>query len=269
MPCSTADRKENETLPGLGNRQLLYAFGMWGLFPQADRNQLFDRDLDPDQRIEGYLHYPSGTVETVTVRTQWYWESGPYSPNDFAPSLVFENKVNSGKVLREPQGVFSTSLKSPFYSSGHIEEIPPGVLPSVQNWFTSRGIEQPINLSHGYVVYQEATSPFYVLFLKSGITYEDGISSAGYNVMLSVSYEKEDWVVTYVEGPVYLDAGEGDYAYRFPGFTYYVNSFADVDGNGFPDVSLMFSGGAWGNGEKILLLGSGREAVRTIFGFGD
>jgi peptidoglycan hydrolase-like protein with peptidoglycan-binding domain len=265
----SADRKENQSYSALGNRQLLYAFGMWGLFPQADKNQLFDRDLDPGERIEGYLHYPYGTVETVIVRTQWFWESGPYSANDFAPSLVFENKETSGNVLRDPQGVFSTSRKNPFYSAENIEEIPPGVLPSVQNWFNSRGIEQPINLSHGYVVYREVTNPLYILFLQSGITYKEGVSLAGYNVMLSVIYEKEDWVVTYVEGPVYLDVGEGHYAYRFPGFTNYVNNFAEVDGNGFPDVSLMYSGGAWGNGEKILLLGSWRETVRTIFGFGD
>jgi hypothetical protein len=50
---------------------------------------------------------------------------------------------------------------------------------------------------------------------------------------------------------------------------YRFDNFADIDGNGFPDVSLYYAGGAWGNGEKLLLLGSGGGAVRTIFGFGD
>jgi hypothetical protein len=81
----SADRKENETLPGLGNRHLVYAFGMWGLINQEVPESTVEHDLDPSVRVPGYLHFPSGEVKAVTARVQWYWEAGPYAPNDFSP----------------------------------------------------------------------------------------------------------------------------------------------------------------------------------------
>jgi hypothetical protein len=265
----SADRKENETLPGLGNRHLVYAFGMWGLINQEVPESTVEHDLDPSVRVPGYLHFPSGEVKAVTARVQWYWEAGPYAPNDFSPTVVFNVEEKSEPIVYDSRAVFSPTRINPFYSSERLQTVPQELLSPIQILFAKRAIDAPIEMASGYKVYQDKNSPVYFLYLSH--TNSDGVpqDTHAYNILVSAHKDQGAWVVTYIEGRDIDTELDEDDVYRFAGFGYRFDNFADIDGNGFPDVSLYYAGGAWGNGEKLLLLGSGGGAVRTIFGFGD
>ncbi len=85
----SSGRKSNEILPRLGNRSLIFAFDMWGIIDESASTFSENQRMDPTERISGFFHYNDASKEAVTARVQCFWESGPYSANNFTPSIIF------------------------------------------------------------------------------------------------------------------------------------------------------------------------------------
>lgn len=270
----TERRQRNRELRTLGDRRLVYALGFWDIFDNATGSSTKSDGLDPAERVPGYLHCDRDTVREVTARMRWFWASGPYSPNDFAPSIAFDlnrpfARGDSGSCSRP---VFSYNESSPFVeyrSIADISELPPALQITVGNWLEEQGIIAPVVVSQGFSAQLGLHDNAFLLVISSNRGNRDDPSADGYTAVVAAVRESGRWRVSLVTGQLFDVDVEQTHPTGFGGFQYRLTNLIDADGNGVADVVMRYLGGAWGNGEVMYLLGEYGQPIGYILGFGD
>lgn len=262
-------RQPNRELPTLSGRTLVSASGIWGLVDRSSEAVRIGKSLDPDERIPGYLHCAGGEVHAVTARVQWYWDGGPYSPNDFAPSVRFAPRGANTRMRRCNPAVFSHDDRSPFVEQRQIQgtdELPAGLQVALTAWIAEQGIVAPLAVQSGVELPLGRLQGSYLLVLTHNAGWQNEPTEDSYSVIVTATRESDSWTVNMVTGAL-IDSERLQPSFR--GFFYSLRSIADADGNGVVDFIVHYGGGAAGNGETMYLLGERGARIGSIPGFGN